>query len=108
MAKKITKTTVRIEETFSREVLPVQGKIHRGMRNAIIERKVFINEQPVYSERYPIENMERFAQPELQAFIETLTKFKVEPNPKSMLSTGFYKGLSILLACVWLITLLLL
>lgn len=107
MAKKITKTTVCIEETFSREVLPVEGKIHRRMRNAIIERKVFINNRPVYSELYPIENMQKFAQPQLQAFIETLAEYKVEANPKMGLSISFYKGLSIFLACIWLITFLL-
>lgn len=86
-------------------VATVKG-VSKVSDDSTLSRKIWINGEEVYAEQYPTRYIDKFAQPELQAFVEMLSKYEVPRKRSVYLSTGFYKTLCIVLACIWLVTLL--
>lgn len=101
-----TRTVVTLVEVHTRETgdATVKG-VSKVSDDSTFSRKVWINGEEVYAEQYPTRCIDKFAQPELQAFVEMLSKYKVPRKRSVYLSTGFYKTLCIILACIWLVTL---
>lgn len=102
-----TRTVVTLVEVHTRETgdATVKG-VSKVSDDSTLSRKVWINGEEVYAEQYPIRCIDKFAQPELQAFVKMLSKYEVPRKRSVYLSTGFYKTLCIVLACIWLVTLL--
>lgn len=107
MKTEVTRTVVTLVEVHTRETgdATVKG-VSKVSDDSTLSRKVWINGEEVYAEQYPTRCIDKFAQPELQAFVEMLSKYKVPRKRSVYLSTGFYKTLCIILACIWLVTLL--
>ena len=107
MKTEVTRTVVTLVEVYTRETgdATVKG-VSKVSDDSTLSRKVWINGEEVYAEQYPTRCIDKFAQPELQAFVEMLSKYKVPRKRSVYLSTGFYKTLCIILACIWLVTLL--
>lgn len=72
-----------------------------------LERRVEVDGELIYAEKYPIRCIDKFAQPELQAFIQMVHSSMSRGKKTVHLSKSFYKTLCIILACIWLITVIL-
>lgn len=107
MKTEVTRTVVTLVEVHTRETgdATVKGA-SKVSDDSTLSRKVWINGEEVYAEQYPTRYIDKFAQPELQAFVEMLSKYEVPRKRSVYLSTGFYKTLCIVFACIWLVTLL--
>lgn len=107
MKTEVTRTVVTLVEVHTRETgdATIKGA-SKVSDDSTLSRKIWINGEEVYAEHYPTRCIDKFAQPELQAFIKMLSKYEV-PRKKSVhLSKSFYKTLCVILACIWLFTLL--
>lgn len=93
-----TRTVVTLVEVHTRETgdATVKG-VSKVSDDSTLSRKVWINGEEVYAEQYPTRCIDKFAQPELQAFVEMLSKYEVPRKRSVYLSTGFYKTLCIVL-----------
>lgn len=103
-----TRTVVTLVEVHTRETgdATVKG-VSKVSDDSTLSRKVWINGEEVYAEKYPTRCIDKFAQPELHAFIKMLSKYEVPRKKSVYLSKSFYKTLCIMLACIWLITVIL-
>lgn len=72
-----------------------------------VERRVEVDGELIHAEKYPIRCADKFAQPELQAFIQMVCSCTPRGRKTVHLSKSFYKTLCIILACIWLITVIL-
>lgn len=96
--KKVTKHYVTIEE--------IHVEYPDAPTKDTLERRVKVNDELVHAERYPIRCIDKFAQPELQAFIQVLSGYVPKDIKTVHLSRSFYKKLCVILVCIWLITIL--
>lgn len=104
MKTEVTKTVVTVEEIISRKIVKDNGV--KRSADITVERRVSANGETIHIEKYPASCMDKFALPELQAFIDVLGGRVPRRKWFVNLSTGFYKTLCIVLVCIWLVTLL--
>lgn len=107
MKTEVTRTVVTLVEVHTREIgdATVKG-VSKVSDDSTLSRKIWINGEEVYAEQYPTRCIDKFAQPELQAFVEMLSKCEVPRKRTCTYLRGFYKTLCIVFACIWLVTLL--
>lgn len=96
--KQVTKHYVTIEE--------IHVKYPDTPTKDTLERRVSVNGELIHAERYPIRCINKFAQPELQAFIQVLSGYVPKDIKSVHISKSFYKTLCVILVCIWLITVL--
>lgn len=96
--KKVTKHVVTIEE--------IHVEYSDAPTTNMLERRVEVDGELVHAEKYPIRCINKFAQPELQAFIQVFSGYVSGGRKTVHLSKSFYKTLCVILVCIWLITLL--
>lgn len=108
MKTEVTRTVVTLVEVHTRETgdATIKG-VSKVADDSTLSRKIWINGEEVYAEQYPTRCIDKFAQPELHAFIKMLSKYEVPRKKTVHLSNSFYKTLCIILACIWLITVIL-
>lgn len=73
MKTEVTRTVVTLVEVHTRETgdATVKG-VSKVSDDSTLSRKVWINGEEVYAEQYPTRCIDKFAQPELQAFLQML------------------------------------
>lgn len=106
MKTEVTKTVVTVEEKRTCEIGKQSKATAKEVIFSVTERTVSMDGRVVYAETIPTDSLEKFALPELQTFMQACQRFEKPCYKMIYLSTGFYKTLCIVLACIWLVTLL--
>lgn len=104
MKTEVTKTVVTVEEIISRKIVKDNGV--KRSADITVERRVSANGETIHIEKYPASCVDKFALPELQAFIDVLGGRVPRRKWFVNLSKSFYKTLCVILVCIWLITVL--